>query len=145
MSKGNCQKYVFGGTKRSVCRSISLKPLVKALDRLRRVCGASFSTRRVEILIVNAPGHVFRVEFASTNARWMTSFAAVSPGRRVPFRTSICFLMGLKFRCMRSTPTERMSTRLRCLVCLASTGVKAPGTMLPSSVQGRRWVNYAND
>ena len=27
---------------------------------------------------------------------------------------------------------HRMSTGLRCLVCLASTGVKAPRTMLPS-------------
>src|SRR6266446_7778719 len=61
----------------------------------------------------------------------MTSFA-VSSGRRVPFHASTCFLIGSKFRCMRSTPTERMSTRLKCLVCLASTGVNTPGTMLPS-------------
>src|SRR5438046_7941308 len=31
------------------------------------------------------------------------------------------------------------------LLSFASTGVKAPGTMVPSSVQGRRWVNYSND
>jgi len=37
-----------------------------------------------------------------------------------------------KFRCTRSTPTERMSTRLRCLVCLTNTGVNTPETMLPS-------------
>ena len=61
----------------------------------------------------------------------MTSFA-VSSGRRVPFQASTCFRIGSKFRCMRSTPTERMSTRLRCLVCLASTGVNKPGTILPS-------------
>src|SRR5216684_552884 len=61
----------------------------------------------------------------------MTSFA-VSSGKRLPFHSSTCFLIGSKFRCMRSTPTERMSTRLRCFVCLASTGVNAPGTMLPS-------------
>src|SRR6266566_1116758 len=74
----------------------------------------------------------------------MTSFA-VSSGKRVPFHAFTCFFIGSKFRCMRSTPTERMSTRLRCLVCLASTGVNAPGTMLPSAVQGRGWVNYSND
>src|SRR5712691_6187319 len=55
----------------------------------------------------------------------MTSFAVLS-GRRVPFHASTCFLIGSKFRCMRSTPTERISTRLRCFVCLASTGVKSP-------------------
>src|SRR5260370_4039224 len=62
----------------------------------------------------------------------MTSFA-VSSRRRVPFHASTCFLIGSKCRCMRSTPTERISTRLRCLVCLASTGVNTPGTMFPNS------------
>src|SRR5208283_2751498 len=56
----------------------------------------------------------------------MTSFAASSESRET-FHASTCFLIGSKFRCMRSTPTERMSTRLRCLVCLASTGVEARG------------------
>src|SRR6266852_4937808 len=65
----------------------------------------------------------------------MTSFAD-SSGSLVTFHVSTCFRIGSKFRCMRSTPTERMSTRLRCLVCLASTGVKAPGTMLPSVLLG---------
>src|SRR6266566_7069137 len=55
----------------------------------------------------------------------MTSFA-VSSARPVPFHASTCFRIGSKFRCMPSTPTERMSTRLRCLVCLARTGVKSP-------------------
>ena len=49
--------------------------------------------------------------------------------RRVRFQASTCFRMGSKLRCMRSTPTARMSTRLRFLVCLASTGVNTPGTM----------------
>src|SRR6266849_8623872 len=65
----------------------------------------------------------------------MTSFA-VSSRRRVPFHASTCFLMQRNFEPMRSTPTERMSTRLRCLVCLASTGVNAPGSMLPSVLLG---------
>src|SRR5216683_2177682 len=55
----------------------------------------------------------------------MTSFAIPS-GRPVTFQASTCFRIGSKFRCMRSTPTDRMSTRLRCLVCLASTGVNTP-------------------
>jgi len=51
----------------------------------------------------------------------MTSFAD-SSGRRVPFQASTYFLMGSQLRC-RSTPTVRVSTRLRFSVCLASTGV----------------------
>src|SRR6266851_1908678 len=48
----------------------------------------------------------------------MTSFAD-SSGSLVTFHVSTCFRIGSKFRCMRSTPTERMSTRLRCLVWVA--------------------------
>jgi len=50
----------------------------------------------------------------------MTSFAA-----------STCFACA-------TTPTERMSTRIRCLVCSASTGVNVPGTMMPSVLLGFR-------
>ena len=38
--------------------------------------------------------------------------------------------MGSKFRWMRSTPTESVSTRLKLLVCLAKTGVKAPANAI---------------
>jgi hypothetical protein len=60
----------------------------------------------------------------------MISFVA-SFERRVLFHASTCFRIGSKFRCIRSIPTERMSTRLTCFVCLASTGENAPGTMFP--------------
>src|SRR6266705_6775180 len=55
----------------------------------------------------------------------MMSFAASSESRLVR-QASTCRRIGSKLRCMRSTPTERISTRLRCFVCLASTGVKRP-------------------
>jgi DNA-directed RNA polymerase specialized sigma24 family protein len=42
---------------------------------------------------------------------------------RVWRQLSTCRCMGSKFRWMRSTPTERVSTRLKLLVCLAKTGV----------------------
>ena len=37
-----------------------------------------------------------------------------------------CRRIGSKFRWMRSTPTDSVSTRLKLLVCLARTGVNAP-------------------
>ena len=46
--------------------------------------------------------------------------------RRVRFQASTCFRIGTKLRCMRSTPTARVSTKLRFLVCFAKTGVNAP-------------------
>ena len=65
----------------------------------------------------------------------MMTFAASSESW-LARQASTCRRIGSKLRCMRSTPTERMSTRLRCLVCLASTGVNAPGSMLPSVLLG---------
>ena len=40
--------------------------------------------------------------------------------------------MGSKFLWILSTPTERVSIRLKLLLCLARTGVNAPVTMLPN-------------
>jgi hypothetical protein len=48
--------------------------------------------------------------------------------------------MGSKLRWILSTPTERVSIRLKLLLCLASTGVNTPGTMFPNS--GCREVNF---
>ncbi len=40
--------------------------------------------------------------------------------------------IGSKFRCIRSTPTERQSTSENDFECFASTGVNTPETMSPS-------------
>src|SRR5258708_39635555 len=48
-------------------------------------------------------------------------------------QTSICLRTGLKFRCMRSTPTEMQSMSENDFECLARTGVNTPETMFPYS------------
>ena len=50
---------------------------------------------------------------------------------QLAWASAIC--IGSKFRSMRSTPTESVSTRLKLLVCLAKTGVNTPLTILPST------------
>jgi hypothetical protein len=47
-------------------------------------------------------------------------------------QASTCRFISSKSAASGSTPTVRMSTRLKCFVCLASTGVNTPETMLPS-------------
>src|SRR5271166_1719815 len=46
--------------------------------------------------------------------------------------SSTCCFRGPKFRCIRSTPMARLSSREKCLECFASTGVYTPETMFPN-------------
>src|SRR5437667_12718166 len=45
---------------------------------------------------------------------------------------------------MRASPTERLYTRLRCLVGLKSTGVKAAGIMVPCCEFGLVWQGWSS-
>ena len=60
----------------------------------------------------------------------MTTFAVTSD-RSLFCPASTCFLMGSKFRCIRSTPTEMQSIRENDFECFARTGVNTLGTMSP--------------
>jgi hypothetical protein len=51
---------------------------------------------------------------------------------RFPLQAWTCFFIGSKFRWMRSILILATSTRRRCFVCFASTGMNAPETMLAS-------------
>jgi hypothetical protein len=44
-----------------------------------------------------------------------------------------CLRIGSKFRCIRSTPTDRQLMSENDFECFASTGVNTPGTMFPDS------------
>src|SRR5258708_35387083 len=60
----------------------------------------------------------------------MTTLAVTSVNSLL-CQDSTCFRIGSKFRCIRSTPTERQSTSENDFECLARTGVNTPGTMFP--------------
>src|SRR5215472_14304186 len=61
----------------------------------------------------------------------MTTFAGTSASSH-RCHASMCFRIGSKLRCMRSTPTEVQSIKENDFECLASTGVNTPGTMFPN-------------
>ena len=62
----------------------------------------------------------------------MTFFAVTSLSSFF-YPASTCLRIGSRLCCTRSTPTERQSIYDKDFECLASTGVKAPGTMFPYS------------
>lgn len=106
---------------------------VELLERARERVGetprrlrSEFIDLWIEVQVVDAAGEMLGDIQLALNKGPVDDQLRVSAGRRVPFQASTCFLIGSKFRCMRSTPTARMSTRLKCLVCFASTGVKSP-------------------
>src|SRR5260370_12818541 len=51
---------------------------------------------------------------------------------------SICFRIGSKLRCIRSTPTEMQSISENDFECLASTGVKCPANAMFEHIKNRR-------
>lgn len=79
---------------------------------------------------MNCPG-AWSFEFA-LNKRLIDDHLRVDIGEFAPLPClRPCFRMGSKLRCIRSTPTETQSIGENDFECLASTGVNAPGTMLP--------------
>jgi hypothetical protein len=101
-----------------------LKALVKAFDKLHMVlaensgyCGSKYNRWTSGSRLRGASN------LPSTNAEYKISLA-VSPVICVFLHNSTCGCIGSKFRWMRSTPTESVSTKLKLLVCLAKTGVE---------------------
>src|SRR6266851_3881798 len=62
----------------------------------------------------------------------MTTLAVTSVNS-LRCHASTCSRIGSKFRCIRSTPTERQSMSENDFECFASTGVNTPATMSPNS------------
>jgi hypothetical protein len=64
------------------------------------------------------------------HARFDPTTFAVTSVNSLLCQASICFRMGSKFRCIRSTPTEMQSMSENDFECFASTGVNMPAIML---------------
>jgi hypothetical protein len=54
-----------------------------------------------------------------------------------------CSTIGLKLRCIWSTPTLMAWTRLKCLLCFASTGSKSPEKAILSQTNTLYYAQYA--
>src|SRR5216684_8778687 len=63
----------------------------------------------------------------------MTTLAVTSVNSLL-CQASTCLRIGSKFRCIRSTPTERQSMSENDFECFASTGVNTPGTISPVDI-----------